>query len=134
MLTRHVLARLLLALVAVAFTLPIGLAMPAQASHGGHDDVRAHGRCGGAVHWRLRARHDDGRFEVEGEIDGNHAGQTWHWSFQHNGSPSAKGTRRTAGASGSFEVERRMSDLAGQDHFVFRATHGRTVCRGTIAS
>jgi hypothetical protein len=134
MVTRHTAARALVALVTAALTLPVWVAGPAHASHGGGDGVRRSGHCAGGVRWELRAKHDDGRFEVEGEIDAGHAGQRWHWTLRHNGSVSAKGTRRTAGESGSFEVERRMSDLAGRDHFAFRATHGRVVCRGTIAA
>ena len=92
------------------------------------------GGCSGAAHWKLKAKHDDGRIEVEGEIDSNHSGQTWHWTFKHNGSTSATGAKKTSGRSGSFGVERRMTDLSGKDHFVFRATHGGAVCRGTITA
>jgi hypothetical protein len=126
------------ALATIAFALisvPASLVAPAQASHGGddHGGVRTSGHCG-STRWQLKTKHDDGRFEVEGEIDSNRAGQKWHWTFKHNGSTSAKGTKRTSGRSGSFSVERRMTDLAGKDHFAFRATHGGTVCRGTISS
>jgi hypothetical protein len=127
-------ARTALATLAVAaLTLPLGLVAPAIASHGGGDDVRTNGRCSGSAHWKLKAKPDDGRLEVEGEIDSNRSGQVWHWTFKHNGSVSATGTRRTAGPSGSFEVGRRMTNLAGKDHFVFRATHRGQVCRGTVA-
>jgi hypothetical protein len=95
--------------------------------------VRTSGHCG-STRWDLKAKHDNGRIEIEGEIDSNHAGQRWHWTFKHNGSTSARGVKRTSGRSGSFRVERRMTDLSGTDHFVFRATHGRAVCRGTIAA
>jgi hypothetical protein len=127
-------ARTALATLAVAaLTLPLGLVAPAIASHGGGDDVRTNNRCSGSAHWKLKAKPDDGRLEVEGEIDSNRSGQVWHWTFKHNGSVSATGTRQTAGPSGSFEVQRRMTNLAGRDHFVFRATHRGQVCRGTIA-
>jgi hypothetical protein len=129
MVTRTALA----ALAAAALTLPVGLVAPATASHGGGQDIRTSGHCSGAAHWRLKAKPDDGRIEVEGEIDSNRAGQLWRWTFKHNGSVSARGSKKTAGASGSFEVQRRMADLAGKDHFVFRATHRGQVCRGTIA-
>ena len=119
-------------LAAATLILPLGLATPAHASHGG-GGVRTSGGCSGSAHWKLKAKADDGRIEVEGEIDSNRSGQVWHWRFKHNGSISARGTKRTAGRSGSFEVSRRMADLAGKDHFVFRATHGGQVCRGTIA-
>jgi len=119
-------------LVATGLTLPVGLVSPASAAHGGGDDVRTSGRCTSGAHWKLKAKPDDGRLEVEGEIDSNRSGQRWHWTLKHNGSISATGSKKTTGRSGSFEVERRMANLAGRDHFVFRATHHGQVCRGTI--
>ena len=129
MITRTALA----ALAASAITLPIGLAAPATASHGGGDAVRTSGGCSGTAHWKLKAKPDNGRIEVEGEIDSNRSGQVWSWKFKHNGSVSARGTSKTGGLSGSFEVRRRMANLAGTDHFVFRAEHAGQVCRGTIS-
>ena len=124
----------LAAVVVAALTLPVGLVSPAIASHGGGGgDVRTSGGCSGSAHWKLKAKADDGRIEVEGEIDSNVSGQVWSWKLKHNGSVSARGTNKTGGRSGSFEVQRRMANLAGTDHFVFRAEHGRQVCRGTIS-
>ena len=124
----------LAAVVVAALTLPVGLVSPAIASHGGGGgDVRTSGGCSGRAHWKLKAKADDGRIEVEGEIDSNVSGQVWSWKLKHNGSVSARGTNKTGGRSGSFEVQRRMANLAGTDHFVFRAEHGRQVCRGTIS-
>jgi hypothetical protein len=130
MVTRTTLATFAVA----ALTLPVAFAAPAAASHGGGgDDVRTSGGCSGTAHWKLKAKPDDGRIEVEGEIDSNKSGQVWSWKFKHNGSVSAQGTKTTGGASGSFEVKRRMANLAGTDHFVFRAEHAGQVCRGTIS-
>jgi hypothetical protein len=129
MLTRTTLASLAVA----ALTLPVGLVAPASASHGGNGDVRTHGSCSGRADWKLKAKADDGRIEVEGEIDSNRSGQVWSWRLKHNASVSAKGRKTTGGASGSFQVERRMANLAGPDHFVFRAEHAGQVCRGTIS-
>jgi hypothetical protein len=118
-----------------ALTLPVALVAPAVASHGGGggDDVRTSGGCSGSAHWKLKAKPDDGRLEVEGEIDSNVSGQRWTWKFKHNGSVSAHGTRKTGGRSGSFEVERRFTNLSGKDHFDFRAVHRGQVCHGTIS-
>jgi hypothetical protein len=129
MLTRTTLATLAVA----ALTLPVTLVAPAIASHGGNGDVRTSGSCSGRADWKLKATPDDGRIEVEGEIDSNRSGQVWSWKLKHNGSVSAKGRKTTGGASGSFEVQRRMANLAGADHFVFRAEHAGQVCRGTIS-
>jgi hypothetical protein len=120
------------AIALVALAVPLGLVTPASASGDG-GEVRTSGGCSGSAHWRLKAKPDDGRIEVEGEVDSNSSGQHWDWVLKHNGSVSARGSKSTAGVSGSFEVRRRMADLAGTDHFVFRATHRDQVCRGTIA-
>lgn len=64
------------ALTAVA--VPVTLAAPAQA---GGDEVIRRGSCTGSTDWKLKAKHDDGRLEVEGEVDSNRNGQTWRWRF-----------------------------------------------------
>jgi hypothetical protein len=119
-------------LAVLSLALPLGLVAPASASGGG-GDVRTSGGCSGSAHWKLKAKPDDGRIEVEAQVDSNAVGQRWDWTLKHNGSVSASGSKSTAGVSGSFEVRRRMANLAGTDHFVFRATHRGQVCRGTIA-
>jgi hypothetical protein len=119
-------------LAVLALSVPLGLVAPASASGGG-GEVPTAGGCSGSAHWKLKAKPDDGRIEVEAEVDSNASGQRWDWTFKHNGSVSATGSKSTAGLSGSFEVRRRMANLAGTDHFVFRATHRGQVCRGTIA-
>lgn len=110
----------------------LALIAPAADASGGTPGVQRTGTCAGAT-WKLKAKPDDGRIEVEGEIDSNRSGQVWSWRLKHNGSVSAKGRKKTGGASGSFQVERRMANLAGPDHFVFRAEHAGQVCRGTIS-
>lgn len=124
----------LAALILSTLVLPLAALAPASASGGG-GGVRTHGGCGGPAVWHLKAKKDDGRIEVEAEIDSNRAGQIWDWTLKHNGSVSSRGAHKTRGASGSFSVERRMADLAGADHFSLRAVQRSTghVCRGTIA-
>jgi hypothetical protein len=124
----------LAALTLSALALPLSTA-PAIASHGGGGDVRSHGGCDGPAVWKLKVKPDDGRIELEAEVDSNRSGQVWHWTIRHNGSRSAKGSGTTSGASGSFSVHRRMADLAATDHFTFRAERRANgdVCRGTIS-
>jgi hypothetical protein len=126
--------RTALAALVLAMALPLAAVSPVSASGGG-GDVRTRGGCSGRAIWKLKAKPDDGRIEVEGQVDSNHAGQRWHWVLKHNGSVSARGTKSTSGTSGSFSVERRMADLSGRDHFTFRAERRATgeVCRGTIS-
>lgn len=124
----------LAALTLSALALPLATVAPASASHGG-GGVRTHGGCQGPAVWKLKAKADSGRIEVEGQVDSTHRGQVWNWTFKHNGSLSARGAKSTRGASGSFSVERQMTNLAGTDHFTFRAVRRATgdVCRGTIS-
>src|SRR3954447_10946808 len=79
-------------LVVVATALGVA---PAQASGGGGDAVRKSGNCSGSTNWKLKAKPDDGRIEVEGEIDSNRVGQMWTWRIVHNGSVSAQGSKTT---------------------------------------
>jgi hypothetical protein len=106
-------------------------AAPAQASD--EEKIRE-GSCSGRTDWKVKAKPDDGRIELEAEIDSNRNGQAWRWRIRHNGTLSARGTSFTRGPSGSFEVERRMADLAGTDVFVVRAVNKVTGerCRGAI--
>jgi len=99
---------------------------------GGDDRVIQVGSCTGSTDWKLKVKTDDGRLEVEGEVDSNRNGQRWDWTIRHNGSVSARGTATTVAPSGSFEVERRVVDLAGTDRIVFRAVHAGEVCRGVV--
>ena len=110
----------------------VGLAPPAMA---GDDRVERRGSCSGSTDWKIKAKSDDGRIEVEAEIDSNRVGQTWNWKFKHNGTVFARGTSTTKAPSGSFEVERKPANFAGTDRFVFRAVNPRSgeVCRATIS-
>lgn len=98
------------------------------------DDVIKRGNCSGRADWKLKAKPDDGRLEVEAEVDVNHNGQLWRWTIRHDGAVSAKGRARTHAPSGSFEVERRVVDASGRDHIVFRAVNVRNgqVCQGGL--
>ena len=118
------------AAVAAAMLLTAGTALPAAA---GDDEKIRRGGCSGSADWKLKVKPDDGRLEVEAEIDSNVSGQTWRWRLSHNGSVSARGRKTTRGPSGSFDVERRMANLSGTDTFRLRATHGDQVCRGRIS-
>jgi len=119
------------ALVAAVF---VGAAMPAAQASGGGTRVENNGTCSGSTVWKLKAKPDDSRIEVEGEIDSSKSGQVWSWKIRHNGSVSSKGQSTTKAPSGSFSVERRMVDLNGADSFVFRAVNIKSgeVCRGSV--
>jgi hypothetical protein len=117
-----------LVLAAGALTLTGG---PALAKDG---DVQRSGSCSGGTSWKLKASPEDGRIEVEGEVDSNKNGQKWRWRLMHNDSRSARGKATTKPPSGSFEVRRVVVDLKGTDKLTFVARHPKSgeVCRGTV--
>ena len=90
------------------------------------------GGCSAGADWKVKVKTDDGRLEVEGEIDSNVSGQRWAWTLRHNGSVTERGSSTTTGRSGSFEVERKIVDLAGTDTVAFRAVRDGQVCRGVV--
>ena len=110
----------LAAALVLAVAIPALSAAPAQASG---DEVRRTGSCTGNARVEMKAKHDDGRIELEAEVDSNRNGQVWRWSIRHNGDLSFVGRARTVAPSGSFEVERRAVNAAGIDAFRFRARH-----------
>lgn len=121
-----------LAVALLTSSVLVTVAGPAQAKGG--DDVVRRGSCTGATDWKLKVKPDDGRLEVEAEVDSNRVGQTWHWRLVHNGSTSASGDRKTTAPSGSFEVRRLMVNRAGTDTITLRASNARSGerCVGTV--
>jgi hypothetical protein len=109
-----------------------GLGLPAVAKDG---DVIRRGSCSAASDWKLKASPENGRIEVEGEVDSNRVGQTWRWRILHNGEVTARGTKTTVAPSGSFEVRRVLVDLPGTDRIGWRARNPVTgeVCRGGLS-
>lgn len=108
------------------------LASPAEAK--GDDDNRVirTGSCSGSADWKLKAKDEDGRIEIEFEVDSNRVGQVWRVGLRRNGTLVLGGTRTTRGPSGSFTVRKVISNAPGDDVIVGRATHGSQVCRGQV--
>lgn len=131
----HHLATIARTTATLVLTATIGLGAAGNAHASGDDRVIQQGSCSGSTDWKIKAKPDDGRIEVEAEIDSNRSGQAWRWVLRHNGSVSARGTAQTAGPSGSFSVERRTVDASGTDRFTFRATNPRSgeVCVARVA-
>lgn len=121
-----------LAVAALVATSISALTGPAHADDD-NDEIERFGSCSNGAEWKIKAKPDDGRIEVEAEIDTNTAGQSWWWVLKHNGSVSARGTSRTTARSGSFDVERRTVNAAGVDTFKFRASRNGAVCVATVA-
>ncbi len=116
---------------ALSGALTLSLSAPALANDA---DVIKRGSCTGASDWKLKASPENGRIEVEGEVDSNVNGQTWRWRLRHNGHLSARGVAVTKPPSGSFDVRRLMVNAPGTDRVVWRARNPQTgeVCRGSL--
>ena len=91
------------------------------------------GKCSNGASWKLKAKHDDARIEVEFEVDQNVNGRRWNVVLKRDGAVVFRGARLTRPPSGSFEVNRRIADPAGADRIVAtaRAAAGGT-CRAAL--
>src|SRR3954464_15782398 len=94
---------------------------PVIAAKGGDAVIRT-GNCSMSSDWKLKAKPDDGRLEVEFEVDQNRNGQTWNVVLKHNGSAFFTGQRTTQAPSGSFSVQKFTNNAAGTDTIVGKAT------------
>lgn len=119
--------------VLLTATLPLVTAGSAQASRGDGRVINT-GSCSGSTDWKIKAKPDSGRIEVQSEIDSNRTGQRWHWVLKHDGGVTARGTSVTRGRSGSFSLGRRAVDSDGLDRFTFRAVNRSSgeVCRASV--
>lgn len=105
--------------------------VPPTLGKDGDDLVR--GFCGKSSSSKLKLSPENGRIEVEFEVDQNVSGDRWRVKIRHDGDRVFRGTRTTGGASGSFEVRIVEDDRAGSDTFAARARNLSTdeVCGGS---
>jgi hypothetical protein len=117
------------ALVGALTGMLVGPAGSALAKDG---DVIRTGACSGRSDWKLKLSEEDGRIEVEYEVDQNVVGDVWRVRIRHDGELVFAGRRTTRAPSGSFEVELLRRNRAGDDVFRARAANTRTgeVCGG----
>jgi hypothetical protein len=107
--------------VAVVTALAVALAAaPAGVAKDG--DVRVRGTCTKSSTSKLKLSEEDGRIEVEFEVDQNRNGVRWNVQLFQNGSRIARMTRVTRGPSGSFEARVLAPDTAAKDAFRARAS------------
>jgi hypothetical protein len=102
--------------VAMAGVLMFTLAGTTHAFAKSGDVVRS-GSCSGSSDWKLKLSPENGKIQVEYEVDSNKAGQNWRVKLFENGNRIFRGTRTTQGASGSFTVRVLAKNTAGTDSF-----------------
>ena len=106
--------------VAVAAVTAVVAAPGASAKDG---DVRIKGTCTTAATSKLKLSAENGRIEVEFEVDQNRNGVPWRVTLRRNGSLVATTTATTRAPSGSFSVRRVVADVPGsRDRVVAVAT------------
>ena len=129
----HRRTRLLLTTAAItaSFTAPVlAAASPAFASGGG--GVSSSAACTGGGHFKLKAKHDDGKIEVEYQVDSNRAGQVWAVRITDNGAVVVSRHATTAQPSGSFTIRKHIANRPGPDKIHARATFKNHTCGGTV--
>jgi len=111
----------------------IGLALPAIASGKDNPGVLKTGKCSNGATWKLKAKNDDARIEVEFEVDQNVVGRRWNAALRRDGALVFRGARVTRAPSGSFSITRRIANPAGADRItaIAGAARGGT-CRAAV--
>jgi hypothetical protein len=101
---------------------------------GGRVRVHTSGACSASTEWELKSKVDDGRLEVEFEVDASRKGQVWTVTLADNGTTFWTGMRTTRGRSGSFEVEKRTANQVGTDTITATASNAKTgeTCSGSL--
>jgi hypothetical protein len=84
-------------------------------------DVRVRGTCTKSSSAKLKLSEEDGRIEVEFEVDQNRNGVRWSVRLSQNGSQIARMARVTKAPSGSFEARKLAPNTSGTDRFTARA-------------
>ena len=124
-------ARHLIVVLAAGIAAAASLALAAPASGGGDREIRVRGTCTGAATSKLKLKEENGRIEVEFEVDQNVNGRRWRVTLKRNGVRVFRGIRTTRAPSGSFEVRRLVADRAGPERITARARalSGGQLCR-----
>jgi hypothetical protein len=120
---------------AIAGLMVAGIFSAAPAAMAKDGDVIRQGTCTGNSTAKIKLSKDDGRIEVEFEVDQNKVGDTWRVKLLHNGDPFFTGTRTTQAPSGSFELRKLTNDAAGTDTIRARARNLSTgeVCTASAS-
>jgi len=121
---------IVIALLALALLGPASaLAKGGGGGGGGGDtrpEVRVAGSCGRGASSSLKLKARDGAIEAEFEVH-SRANTVWRVSMVQERQTVWRGHARTASASRSFSVERRLSDYPGPDQVFVRAIGPRGV-------
>jgi hypothetical protein len=83
--------------------------------------------------WQLKGKADNGRIEIEFEVDTNQVGQVWHVRITDNGDVVVNRNFTTQAPSGSFRAAARPANRAGvTDTIRALAVRGDSTCAGMV--
>jgi len=108
------------------------LAVTPLASAKDRRDVRVRGVCTQSSSAKLKLGPEDGRIEVEFEVDQNRNGVPWKVTLRRNGSVAASARVRTHAPSGSFELRRVIGGAQGTVTAVATRAGERCTARASI--
>ena len=108
----------------------LALGSPALAKDG---DVIVRGSCSAKSTAKLKLSGENGRIEVELEVDQNRNGVPWTVVLTRDGTRVARVARLTRAPSGSFTVQRLIANPAGSDVVRGVATRRGESCRAQAA-
>ena len=115
-----------LTLLATGVLALLALGSPALAKDG---DVLVNGTCSARSAVKLKLSAENGRIEVEAEVDQNRSGVPWTVTLTRDGARVARAVRVTRPPSGSFTFRRLVSNGAGADVVRVVATRRGETCR-----
>jgi hypothetical protein len=118
--------------IALAVVLPLALAA-VPAAPGKDGDVRRAGRCTAASTAKIKLSEENGRIEIEFEVDQNRVGVRWNVVLRRNGVVIRRTSRVTRAPSGSFELRSLATNRAGADRIAATATRAGERCTASAA-
>ena len=107
----------------VLMAVPAALAAPAK-----DGDIRVAGKCTTTSSAKLKLSEENGKIEVEFEVDQNRNGRKWNVVLRQNGAVVKRLVKVTRAPSGSFEARMLAANTAGADRFVATATRPGETC------
>ena len=103
--------------VAIATAGVMGLLGMGSAASANEDDIIKTGACSDGSDWKLKLSPENGRIEVEFEVDQNVVGDTWRVRILQNGERILRTRKVTQAPSGSFKVQTVAPNTASPDTF-----------------
>jgi hypothetical protein len=119
----------LTAAVAAGVIAALAIAGTTTAATAKDGDIRAVGSCTGSSTSKIKLSAENGRIEVEFEVDQNRVGVRWSVAVRQRGQVVRRLSRVTRAPSGSFEARVVLPNRAGADRISAVGTRAGESCR-----